>query len=268
MFAFTRKPAWLVLHAVVLAIVVVFIMLGRWQLERLEERRASNAIVSARLAAPTIAWTPEMETPGEYTRLTVRGEFSPDDEMLLRSQVSLGRPGFDILTPLYPQSDAVVETGFLGDPTGAVERGILVNRGWVPLEYDKPPVTEASPPAGEVTIEGFVRYPLETGGATVPSNGERTRIVARVDPDDFAGELERPLMPFYIELTSIEPSGGQLPIPADPPDLTEGSHFSYAFQWFSFAVVAVVGYAALIRSTARRRSGARRRAAPPPLHRS
>ena len=45
-----------------------------------------------------------------------------------------------------------------------------------------------------------------------------------------------------------------------PPALTEGNHFSYAIQWFTFAGMAGIGLVVLIRSDVR---AARRPAAPP-----
>jgi cytochrome oxidase assembly protein ShyY1 len=36
------------------------------------------------------------------------------------------------------------------------------------------------------------------------------------------------------------------------PELTEGNHGSYAVQWFSFALIALVGYPILLRRQALR----------------
>ena len=36
-----------------------------------------------------------------------------------------------------------------------------------------------------------------------------------------------------------------------PPELTEGNHFSYAIQWFTFAGMAGIGLVILIRSDVR-----------------
>jgi cytochrome oxidase assembly protein ShyY1 len=173
------------------------------------------------------------------------GEFHPEEEVLLRSQVYLGRPGFDVLTPMYV------------DETTAV----LVNRGWVPLEMETVPVAGAAPPAGRVEVEGFVRHPLQSD-----TRERQISIVARVDLASLDSVVQGELAGFYLELTSIEASDGMLPIIDNAPDLSDGPHLSYAIQWFAFALVSVVGYGALIRSTVRRRSGLNRREAPqPPL---
>ncbi|MDF1595642.1 MAG: SURF1 family protein [Acidimicrobiia bacterium] len=251
MYAFLRRPSWLMLHVVVLAIIVAFLLLGRWQLERLDQRRAENAVIAAHLAASPVEWSKTSSgRPPEYSRLLIAGAFAPDEEVLLRSQVNQGQPGFDVLTPLYVDEIAAV----------------VVNRGWVPLEFDAPPVAQALPPADVVTVEGIVRYPL-TGSnlATTAGAVGKLDIVARVDLERLDGQIGGDLATFYVELTSLSPPGTSQPIPAGIPEVSEGSHLSYAVQWFSFALVSTIGYAALIRSTARRRAGLRRRAGSPPL---
>jgi surfeit locus 1 family protein len=46
-----------------------------------------------------------------------------------------------------------------------------------------------------------------------------------------------------------------LPIPPSPPDFSdEGPHLAYAVQWFSFAVIGLVGYVLLLGRARRSRS--------------
>ena len=42
-----------------------------------------------------------------------------------------------------------------------------------------------------------------------------------------------------------------------PPELTEGSHFSYALQWFAFTVIGVIGIGVLVRADLRDRKKAK-----------
>jgi len=218
-------------------------MLGRWQLSRLEERQAENAIIGERLGAPSMGWSASSEVlPPEYTRLSLAGSLLTEEEVLLRSQVHLGQPGFDVLTPLYLEDSSA----------------ILINRGWVPFEFDTPPVAPAGPPEGHVLISGYVRYPLE-GASADPLNGNRAEVVASVDLELLNQQMEADLAMFYVVLTSMEPAGSSLPIISGVPELSDGPHLSYAVQWFAFALVGSVGYVALVRSTARRRSGLSRR---------
>jgi cytochrome oxidase assembly protein ShyY1 len=56
-----------------------------------------------------------------------------------------------------------------------------------------------------------------------------------------------------------EARGDVLPVRLAPPPLDEGSHLSYAFQWFAFATIAIAG-AAVVHRTNRMRA----RTTPPP----
>ena len=245
-YSFTRRPAWVVMHLVVFGIAVSFLSLGRWQLERLNERQEVNEQISKRLAGEATEWVAgSFGKPPEYVRLEMTGEFRPAEEVLLRSQVNLGRPGFDVLTPFY-----------LDDATA-----VVINRGWVPFDLDQPPVGEAPPPVGIVTVNGYVRHPLVR--TRVPG-GVSDGIVSSVDLAAIGQLTDAGLEAFYLELIAIEDHTAALPIIDSGVDLSDGPHLAYAVQWFAFTAVGVVGYAALIRSTARRRRGLSRRGEPRP----
>ncbi len=55
------------------------------------------------------------------------------------------------------------------------------------------------------------------------------------------------LVRWFLQLQTQSPAPDELPVPAPPPELTEGPHLGYAFQWFAFATIAAVGYVILIR---------------------
>ena len=53
-------------------------------------------------------------------------------------------------------------------------------------------------------------------------------------------------LPFVVQLESPDPTRG-LPRRWPSPTFDDGPHLSYAIQWFSFALIALVGTAVLIR---------------------
>ena len=126
----------MVAHVIVMALAILFINLGFWQLRRLEERRLENTVGESRLDADPAELGLLLEASGddvrtalEFRRATATGVFQPDDEVLIRSQVHQGVAGFHVITPL------------LGEGGDAV----LVNRGWVPLDADQVPVDRGTP---------------------------------------------------------------------------------------------------------------------------
>ena len=227
---------------VVVALAILFISLGFWQLRRLDERQLQNTVGESRFEDEPVDLGLLLDTSGEeqdtleFRRATATGEFQPDDEVLIRSQVHQGVAGFHVITPL------------LGEGGTAV----LVNRGWVPLDADQVPVTAAPPPEGTVTVTGWVR-PTQARGALGPSDPEEGRLVtmSRVDIDRIQQQVPYELEPVYLSL--LDDLEGDLPVVAQPPSFADdGPHLAYAIQWFSFALIGLVGYFFLIRRAARR----------------
>lgn len=231
MYRFLVRPRWIAGHVLLVVTVVAFVNLGFWQLHRLDERRASNERIAARLAAQPIALDDLLRTVGadvsalEYRRVTVDGRYQPDTQVLTGPRSRDGRPGPQVLTVLHRGSGAV-----------------LVDRGWIPFNRDM--VTAPPPPAGDVRVEGVVRA-AEPGAV---GDGDQ---VAHIVPAQIAERIGAPLAPFYIELWAQQPPARDAPLPAGPPQLSEGSHQSYALQWFSFALIALLGYPLLIWRVAR-----------------
>ena len=231
-------PRWIIAHFVVLLIVILFVRLGFWQLDRLDERRLENAVGEARASDDPVDISVLLEAVGgdietlEYRRALATGVFSSEDEVLIRSQVYLGAAGFHVITPLV----------------GGGGEAILVNRGWVPLGLDRVPVTEASPPSGEVTVEGWVHLSQEKPplGPADPDDGRLTT-ASRVDITRIQEQTPTSLAPVY--LVSIGERGEELPVPVNPPTFDDdGPHLAYAIQWFAFALIGLVGYVFLARS--------------------
>lgn len=230
-------------HAVVVAIAVLFVSLGLWQLRRLDERRDSNALISQRLTAPAEPLAAVLDEVGAdptaltYRRVTVDGRYVPAEEVLLSPRSDNEEPGHHVVTPL-------VTTG-----GGAV----LIDRGWVPFALDEPPVSQAAPPPGQVQVEGIV-MPHRTANRFGSRSGtdEQVDYLSVVDVALLQPQVDEPLYPFYVQLGRQQPSAGALPRTPEPLDLGEGPHLSYALQWFSFALIGLVGYPLVIRKSLHR----------------
>jgi len=230
-----RQPKWVVTGIVVALLAGLFVRLGFWQLSRLGERRIANEVASARLSADPVPLDELLvEADGdlsslEHRRATVTGEWDPAEEILIRSQVALGAAGFHVITPLVREDGVAV----------------LVNRGWVPLTMDTPPIVDAAPPSGVSQVQGWIhltatRPPL---GAEEPDGD--IDVFNRVDVDRIESQLPYQVTPVYLVMAG---EGDQLPIPVDAPDFDdEGPHLAYAIQWFGFAAVGLVGFYFLAR---------------------
>ena len=78
----------------------------------------------------------------------------------------------------------------------------------------------------------------------------------RIDVARIQRQFGARLVPAFLQRTSQRPAdaGKQSPQELPLPVLTDGPHLSYAFQWFSFTGVALVGYPLLLWLVARDRA--------------
>ena len=234
-------PRWLAAHVVVVVVAVVFVNLGLWQLNRLEERQLENTVGEARYLTNPVSLKELLTGAGpdvdslEFRRVIAEGALLPEDEVLIRSQVYRGEAGFHVITPLSNEGEAV-----------------LVNRGWIPLVLDEVPVSQAPPTAGMVVVEGWLSLTEERGplGPEDPIDG-RLVTMSRIDIDRIQQQVDYPLAP--VVMNSSEDGESGLPIAVDSPAFDdEGPHLAYAIQWFAFALIGLVGYFFLMRRTVKR----------------
>ena len=255
-------PKWLFGHVLVLAVVVSFTQFGFWQLRRHTERSARNEVMLARAGAAPVALDEALAAAAAEAaagvdpalalrdrRVRVAGWFEPEDEVLRRPVSRNGMPGYHVVTPLRLEDD----------PGG---RRLWVERGWVPDDFDRVPVAEAPPPEGRVEVVGWLRAttapPTGWVAAIAPRDPPTGRLtaVAYLDPERLGDQVGGPLVPAVLWLESIVGStpadaAQSWPAPPEVDEVTLGPHLGYAIQWFAFVVVAVVGYAALLRRVTR-----------------
>lgn len=232
---------WIAKHLFALVILATLIVLGFWQLDRLEQRRAANATRLAALAQPALPLTPATDPATVIgRRVVVSGVFRNEESVVLRGRRSdSGVDGVHLLTPLQIEGS---------------EYAVLVDRGWLPSAQG---ATTAYAVTRPVTIEGIAQAPQlrpdsPLAGRDLPLPGE-TRINAwlRVDVPAIQQQVGAPLLPLFIE--QLPDGSTSLPRPPDPYRLDEGPHLSYALQWFTFAGIIGVGYLLLLRQEVQRR---------------
>ena len=215
--------------AVLLLAAAGFARLGVWQLSRLRERRAANAIIlAARSAPPTALGTNSagLDTLAEH-RVVARGRYDHAREILIRDDALDGIPGVRVVTPLRLDADGPA---------------VLVERGFLPA----PDAVTADPRGleepGEVTVRG-IALPVPSGGGEPIEHRGRTTW-RRLDRSALRARLPYEVLPIYIEQ---EPDSALPPFPRRraPAPIDDGPHLSYAIQWFLFAGLAA-GFGVLV----------------------
>lgn len=224
---------WLFTTLLVIAGTGVCVRLGIWQLDRLEQRRAFNVQVTSMRASELLdlnATLPENIDTMEWRAVTVTGEYDFANQVALRNQYNDGIYGFHLITPLQFNGGVV-----------------LVNRGWIPAESDSLPEDwRVYDEAGTVTLTGQIRLgqgkPSFGGVAdALPADGSPLWVWNNLDVRAMSSQMPYPILPIFIQPTTQ--ADAEPPIPYQPNiELTEGSHFGYALQWFTFAVILFFGY--------------------------
>lgn len=225
---------WALTTLLVLAGTAVCVRLGIWQLDRLEQRRAFNSQVESMRAMDGLDLNqgiPEDIASMEWRAVTVTGEYDFENQVAMRNQYHDGEVGYHLITPLLFDGGAV-----------------LVNRGWVPAESDSSPEDwRAFDEAGVVTVTGQIRLghgkPAIGGVAdALPMDGTRLAVWNNLDVENMSAQFPYPILGVFVQPAAVE-GDTTPPIPFQPNlELTEGSHFGYALQWFTFAVILFFGY--------------------------
>lgn len=226
----------------VFVVAAVCVRLGLWQLDRREQRLERNAAVAERLAEPAVPLSSApMDTAGLTHRTAlVQGSFDNPRMLVLAGRSLGGSPGVHIFAPLR-----------IG------EAAILVNRGWLP-SADAATVDLARVWVDTAALVSGVLLPLPETGTAEPGGGFRARWF-RLDADAVRAQYPYPVSPLYLQAAAAAgeprrvlpgPSGDPVPLPA--PSVEAGPHLSYALQWFSFALIFVIGWAALVMQRAGR----------------
>jgi len=222
-----RRARDYVLIVLAICFVVLTTSLGMWQLRRLAQRRAQNAEVIARLANPPIPVRQLTHDTAalHYRRVFLNGKYDYARQIKIADRTRNGSPGVNIITPLR---------------IAGTDTAVLVNRGWVyapdGLTADLSHWREADSLAGT----GYARplFRVFSGSPLLPGRPDSFRWL---DQAALASRIPYPVFPFVIVLEGDQSAHGRIPPRIPPPPLDEGPHRSYAIQWFSFAIIAVVG---------------------------
>lgn len=221
------------------------VRLGIWQLDRLAQRRAQNALIRARTALPPVD-VGEIRTldttASHWRRVSIRGVADYDAELVHATRSQNGSPGVHLLTAVRPLDRAWGDTA------------VLLLRGYVSAPDGRTIDWAAAREADTVMFDALVTSfpPPRPGNVRMPSAARAVRLL---DRDTLATMMQRPLAPFVLLVlgdTVMRDIRKATRIP--PPSLGEGAHESYAYQWFSFALVALVGFGAFVTTDRRKRA--------------
>ncbi|MBD3946663.1 SURF1 family cytochrome oxidase biogenesis protein [Nocardioides ganghwensis] len=229
---FLLSRRWIVFALVVVALAWVAWRLGEWQFHRLEDRQERNEIIQ-RNEESGPAPVAEVLAPGrdvaladEWRIVEATGTYAVEDTVIVRYRTREGAAGVDVVVPLE-----------LADGTS-----LLVDRGWYATDNRGATTADVpAPPAGEVTVTGWVRRDAEGDSTEVADRSTRA-----VDSRRIGEALGREVLGGWVDLRSESPEPETPLVPVELPELDEGPHFFYGLQWWFFGALAIFGFFYLI----------------------
>lgn len=214
-----------------LAFLVLLCVLGTWQLSRSEEKRLFlEQQAQSKASSDIIALSNQTDINDDklrYKKTKATGHYDFAHQFLIDNQFSAGKVGYLVLTPFILQGETV---------------GVLVNRGWVPLNPDRSVLPEIQIKSEASVVSGRINHfpsvGLKLTGAEIPTDNWPA-VIQVVDVNVLAKKLVYPLMPFQIELDKDQQSGFKREWQATTVMLPE-QHIAYAIQWFALAITLTI----------------------------
>jgi surfeit locus 1 family protein len=224
------NPLWQILKALILlAVLVILVGLGTWQVQRLHWKEGLLADIAARKDAPAVPLSAieAMAASGgdiEYRVVTATGHYLNNKERDFLATYA-EQPGFHIYTPLQ------LDDG----------RYVFVNRGFVPSDAKEPEKRKQGQLTGEQTLTGLARAKLAEQPSGMPDNDLAKNIFFWRDLDAMASSVGLPkdkVLPFFIDADKT-PNPEGLPVGGVTIIDLPNSHLQYAVTWYGLAVALV-----------------------------
>lgn len=212
------------LSLLLLALALLFLRLGLWQLDRKAEK---EALFERFANAPSLEIGQALDRSVEFARVSARGRYDAARSVLLDNRIWNGRAGVHVLTPFTLRDGRV----------------LLVNRGWLPMAPDRATLPAVSTDDAPRTLDGRLVRP-STGGVRlgepdVLEPGRWPQLVTYLEIDALARALGTPVEPWILQLDAADPSGFE-DRDWQPAVMGPESHGAYAVQWFGLCAAAVV----------------------------
>lgn len=222
---------WAALIALIAVLAYLFVQLGEWQLRRLDERRHTNAVVVEHAEQDPVPYQRVMDKvitdDDQWQVVTVTGEYTGETyQARYRNQDG---PGTEAVSPMRADDG----------------RTVLISRGFIPRPQGQPDPAPPAPPTGEVTVTGYVHRDERGKDEAIVPHEFNIRLI---NSEAIGKDLGTELVNGYVAAFESSPTDDALLEPISLPPLDEGPHQSYAWQWFAFAVMAVIGVGFLIRA--------------------
>lgn len=227
--------------------VVLFLILGIWQINRaIEKQHLENQFQKFDLLSPDHPYSLNELTPTEFQSVSLDGYFDFESAWFLKNQVIGGEYGYDALVPFVTRDKI----------------SVLVNLGWVEGHPSHNPNTEQllalmnqkgllntdNLSVNRTTIEGKFRAPLnlpfvDNLYAGEPMSADSyavspTTSILEITPTSFP--YKNLLSDWYIQISPQDSHA--LRTHWQVSNMPPSKHIGYAIQWFAMAITVFIAF--------------------------
>ncbi len=216
-----------------LIVMALCIRLGFWQYSKAQSKTLAQQQIDQGMQQAPVKLPSMIDNKDEwrYKRVSFKGEYKPEYQIILDNRVHNGKAGYHVITPVKIAGDS---------------HYVLVNRGWIIATPDRQLPT-ISTPEGEIEFVGDIEFPLDkvfTLEAEIPKDAIWQPLWQHMDIKRYQSMVAFDVKPYIVRLSPTSSSGGYVrdwPVPKSRILV----HLGYAYQWFGFALTLFVIYIVL-----------------------
>lgn len=209
--------------------VPAFVSLGFWQLQRAHEKEVLLAAYAGSAHASPLALQGARQhvVQDVFPRVEVSGHFDAERSYVLDNQVRGGRIGVLVFGVFEPDDGSLP---------------LLVNRGFLAMAPDGSRAPIPATPDGTQHLQGLYVPPpgvgMRMGGNALAAQTQWPKLTVHLDMREVAADLGHPVDSRVLLLDAESGSGFERDW--TPQIIPPERHLGYAFQWFCFALAALV----------------------------
>lgn len=215
--------------ATLITVLAIFslVKLGLWQLERADEKQQLfDDFERAQQQQQWLVINTADNLPQRYQGVSITGQFTPKQYLLLDNQVHKGQVGYQVIGLLQSDFQSAL---------------IPVNFGWVHLGPSRQQLPAIELPSGPITVTGWFYQPSAspfTRADQLIELGPWPMRIQHLNAELLEVALELSIAPYVVLLSETEKFGfaRQWQPNLMPPE----KHRGYAATWFSLALACFI----------------------------
>ncbi|MBT3347438.1 MAG: SURF1 family protein [Thiotrichales bacterium] len=227
------RPRWLgvVASLLLLSLVVLFLWLGFWQLDRAAGKEGVAEELALSVDKELISLKgDELDLDFvRYREVEVIGTFIGKGQFFLDNRKLKRKAGYYVMTPL----------AIFGS-----DRALLVNRGWVSQGESRDTLPLVPLADGENIIRGLVRVPVTNGFRLDEISDSDLRLY--IDLKLVGESIGKEMLPFVVRQNYPDRDRLIREWSVEERDSDASMHYGYALQWFAFALLIIGGWIAIV----------------------